>query len=1334
MLQQENEQAQGLSPEEFADLVAGKPAQPQGLSPEEFADLVAGGSTKKSLRKRTQQPQAQGEPPGFFGALAGHALEGAAAVPDLLQLSFGGKGLEKPAFLQDPNAPPEDLNAPNPVSKALRGAAENVYPEASRGSGGFAERAGGLVGDVASLAPAMAAGGPMEAVALGAQMGVPAYYKVLGATGDKAKATGALLFGGALGQLGMFGVAKPAASLIKKFATGVVGQQLRNVATKTALGALAGGAVAGAQTGLGDLMEEHLTGEDLDNWKRIKEAVPPALLVGTVFSGLDAVVGERMIKKAKAKEEAHYAEHPLTVETQPGEKPKAKEVPPLAVPAPGIETKLPEVKQPAAEPTPKTRREELINRKPHELTAAEADEAAALEREHEKNADVEVLGAEGAKEWNRLHRQQESMNQEVSDKAAARIAEIESGLSEAQKNRLYGIGETGMNADDLRSLARSLGNVRSATDEADLGRIVGLSLVDVGQGDPNDFAAGSRESIAAAKLAEAERVIRERDMDTGKVSAAALDRAKEVYGDDAPEMLRRWLEPEATARSVAEAPAEPARLQEPPATAAPEPQKTTGIKNRTVERELADMGMPPPPKNERAKDTELHAQAKEIIEKDAHAGAKLVKEILAKPRNISDQEGAVLTFEANRLINERDAAEAEFNKNPTPENQARIEQVRADYAQAADAMKKAGTEWSASGRARQMMLARDYSLAAMERSMQVAKGGEKLTSDELTKVKDLHNKMEAARVAHEAHVSKVELARAEAEAKAAKLELENMALRDTKKLESKATRAKKQAGIAATRKNIDRIVRELVASKDSTLHSGVGVPDAHTLKLVVELAAEHLKLGYQHFDVWAGEMVQRIGEHIRPHLRTAWDQAQKEKDEQMLKTYKSRKASDIETLKYRGEKKLFGRKRRETPVAQDREAIRLKADYEQARRQFERQKAQHERANRTTVEKAKDIASEVLDLPRAIFSSFDASAVRRQGGFFTSAHPFRSVRHAGEMFKTFANPRAALEADVAIRSRPNYELGEAAGLELTSADGLGPGEEAIRSNLSDKIPGVKASNRAYVTYLNLQRAQAFDMIVDSLPHKPPLKEVQAIADFVNVATGRASGGGKAFAQKLEAIKLFWAPKYVVSRFQLLGKPITAMLDKRLSFAAKRAIGKEFAKYAAGQMAYYGVLAGAASAVAKSRGETTDIETDPRSSDFGKVRIGDVRLDPLSGLSQTATFLARMVTGKTKTLSGEVKNLAAPKTRVDQNRLDVALRFGRSKLGPLQGRVADALSGETFTGKKVTPAQALLAPPLPGGVDDTVQAMRRLGVPAGAILGIFSMLGDNLQTYEPKKTQ
>jgi hypothetical protein len=962
----------------------------------------------------------------------------------------------------------------------------------------------------------------MEAVALGAKMGVPAYYKVLEKTGDKAKATGALLFGGALGQLGMFGVAKPAASLIKKFATGMVGQELRNVATKTALGALAGGAVAGAQTGLGDLMEEHLTGEDLDNWKRIKEAVPPALLVGTVFSGLDAVVGERMQAKARAKS----SETPKS--SEPTAAPKAEEIQPLAVPAPGIERKLPEVTPPPTEAKP-------------------------------------------------------------------------------------------------------------------------------------------------------------------------------------PEI------PESSA---------------PPATAAPEPQKTTGIKNRTVERELADMGMPPPPKNERAKDTELHAQAKEIIEKDAHAGAKLVKEILAKPRNISDQEGAVLTFEANRLINERDAAEAEFNKNPTPENQARIEQVRSDYAQAADAMKKAGTEWSASGRARQMMLARDYSLAAMERSMQVAKGGEKLTPDELVKVKDLHNKMEAARVAHEAHVSKVELARAEAEAKAAKLELENMALRDSKKLESKATRAKKQAGIAATRKRIDEIIDKLAGGTKAAMNL-----DPEKIKLVGQLAAEHIRLGYQHFDVWADEMAQRIGEHVRPYLRTAWDQAQKEKDEQMLKTYKSRKASDIETLKYRGEKKLFGKKRRETPVAQDKEAIRLKADYEQARRQFERQKAQHERANRTTVEKARDIASEALDLPRAIFSSFDASAVRRQGGFFTSAHPFRSVRHAGEMFKTFANPRAALEADVAIRSRPNYELGEAAGLELTSADGLGPGEEAIRSTLSDKIPGVKGSNRAYVTYLNLQRAQAFDMIIDSLPHKPPLKEAQAIADFVNVATGRASGSGKAFAQKLEAIKLFWAPKYVVSRFQLLGKPITAMLDKRLSFAAKRAIGKEFAKYAAGQMAYYGLLAGAASAVAKSRGETTDIETDLRSSDFGKVRIGDVRLDPLAGLSQTATFLARMVTGKTKTLSGEVKDLSAPKSRVDQNRLDVALRFGRSKLGPLQGRVADALSGETFTGKKVTPSQALLAPPLPGAVDDTVQAMRRLGVPAGAILGIFAMLGDNVQTYtDTKKTK
>jgi len=343
----------------------------------------------------------------------------------------------------------------------------------------------------------------------------------------------------------------------------------------------------------------------------------------------------------------------------------------------------------------------------------------------------------------------------------------------------------------------------------------------------------------------------------------------------------------------------------------------------------------------------------------------------------------------------------------------------------------------------------------------------------------------------------------------------------------------------------------------------------------------------------------------------------------------------------------------------------------------------------------------------------------------------RSGKHFKEMWAALKNPKTALDIDTAIRTRKGAEFADAAGLELTSADDIGPQEEAIRSALSDKIPGIQASNRAYVTYLNLQRAQAFDSIVESLPHTPTLEEAKALADFVNIATGRASGRGAKIADRLEGIRFFWAPKYLVSRFQVLGRPITMLGDKRLTGAGKRAIAKEYLRYIAGQAAYYAMLGGIAKLLGDQLGEEVEIGTDIRSSDFGKIRVGDTRVDPLSGLAQVGVFLARQTMGETKTLGGKVKKLNQGTSKFDQTRFAVALRFVRSKAGPIPSRVWDALEGEEFGGKKTTPAKALLRLPVPGAIGDIWEAGKRLGIPAAAILGAFAMIGDSVQTYEEK---
>src|SRR3990167_6531226 len=82
----------------------------------------------------------------------------------------------------------------------------------------------------------------------------------------------------------------------------------------------------------------------------------------------------------------------------------------------------------------------------------------------------------------------------------------------------------------------------------------------------------------------------------------------------------------------------------------------------------------------------------------------------------------------------------------------------------------------------------------------------------------------------------------------------------------------------------------------------------------------------------------------------------------------------------------------------------------------------------------------------------------------------------------------------------------------------------------------------------------------------------------------------------------------------------------------------------------------------------EIETDPRSSDFLKIRFGKIRIDPLSGLAQIGTMLGRLGTGETKTpAKGKVVPIRGEKAGYGGSTgASVIGTFLRSKLHPSTG--------------------------------------------------------------------
>jgi hypothetical protein len=327
------------------------------------------------------------------------------------------------------------------------------------------------------------------------------------------------------------------------------------------------------------------------------------------------------------------------------------------------------------------------------------------------------------------------------------------------------------------------------------------------------------------------------------------------------------------------------------------------------------------------------------------------------------------------------------------------------------------------------------------------------------------------------------------------------------------------------------------------------------------------------------------------------------------------------------------------------------------------------------------------------------------------------------MFRALASATRAHMVDKEIHDRPNAPLYARAKLFLAPLDTskLTAMEEIYMSRLSRVMPGVRASERAYITFLNKLRADSFDALVDRLQAKgTPLTdlELQAVGNFVNVSTGRGNMGNHAAAAETLAT-VFFSPRLVVSRFQLVtGQP----LRKAGSARVARAVAAEYAGFLGGLAVVY-ALANMAGA---------EIETDPRSSDFGKLRFGNTRVDPLAGLAQVSVLLSRLGTGEKKTLSGKVLPIRGEVPYGADTSADVIARFLRSKLSPVAGAAVDVASGENVIGEKVTPGATLQRLTVPLSFEDIYKVMLEDGIPKGTALGILSLFGWGLQQHDEPK--
>lgn len=449
--------------------------------------------------------------------------------------------------------------------------------------------------------------------------------------------------------------------------------------------------------------------------------------------------------------------------------------------------------------------------------------------------------------------------------------------------------------------------------------------------------------------------------------------------------------------------------------------------------------------------------------------------------------------------------------------------------------------------------------------------------------------------------------------------------------------------------------------------------------------------------------------------------------QEKLSAYKKRIEKQINEYQRRIKEGDYSKQPRQELIL-DIASLKQKFQLEQAKNEY---KAMEKAAIKKQWSVPKKIGANIVETfnaSRAILTSTDLSALFRQGAFFTYSHPVLAAKAIPEMLKAFVSKEAAFEAAAKLRQRENYGLYLASKLALTATDeGLTQQEEVFLGNWASKIPVVAGSERAYVTLLNRMRADMFDSLTASLAidGKPSLDEAKVISNFVNVATGRGNMG-KFEAAAVPLATVFFAPKYVLSRFQLLaGQPLWSG-NKNI----RKAFAKEYGRALLGVGTFYAIYM-MFNKLMYPDDEQPTIEIDPRSADLLKIKHGDTRIDPLAGLIQAAVFTTRLHSGQTKTGKGEIRSLKQPK--FGQASVDtLAWRFIRGKFSPIAANYFDWLAGEDVMGNKVTTASVLKNMTTPLALRDVYDALQDDHISRGVADSLLAIFGMGILKYGKQK--
>lgn len=386
------------------------------------------------------------------------------------------------------------------------------------------------------------------------------------------------------------------------------------------------------------------------------------------------------------------------------------------------------------------------------------------------------------------------------------------------------------------------------------------------------------------------------------------------------------------------------------------------------------------------------------------------------------------------------------------------------------------------------------------------------------------------------------------------------------------------------------------------------------------------------------------------------------------------------------------------------------------------------KAEKLTLEEAKNNpigtiikgTSRLGGLAKSMKATLDNSVIGRQGlkVMFTNPKVWlkNSLKTFDDIVKTFEGKDVIREVKADVLSRPNALNG----LYTKEKLAVGVKEEAFPTSLPQRIPGLgrafKASEAAFTSFQYRTRADIFDRYVQVAQASGV--DFKGIGKLANSLTGRGSFSMAGEASLNVTNNVFFSPRFLKANFDTLTGH--ALQYKDLSPFARKQAAVNLVKVVVG----IGTVLAIADSVSPG-----SVEWDSRSSDFGKIKVGDTRFDVAGGMSSLVVLATRFIRGSSKSSSsGKIRELNSQKFGA-QTKIDLFYNFFENKLSPLAGVVRDLARDETFEGERPTVESTIKSLTVPLPASNYLELRNNPDSANDIAAMIADMLGIGINTYK-----